>query len=92
MIQCVVGNMPTVTYLNYYANGMWNRNKVRSFENNKVTLGSEEQRVDSFTQVEKGRSTRLMSYELGVAPFFLIRGGKIWIDSKKNNNTKNKSS
>ena len=83
MIQCVVENMPTVTYLNYYLNGMWNRKKVRSFENNKVTLGSKEPGVDFFTQVKKGRSTRLMSYELGVAPFFLIDGGKIWIDSKK---------
>ena len=75
--------MATVTYLNYYANGMWNRKKVRSFENNKVTLGSNDPEVDSFPQVKKTVGHRLMSYELGVAPFFLICGGKIWIDSKK---------
>ena len=75
--------MATVTYLNYYANGVWNRKKVRSFENNKVTLGSNDPEVDSFSQVKKTVDHRLMSYELGVAPFFLIGGGKIWIDSKK---------
>ena len=75
-------NVPTVTYLNYYADGRWIRKKVRSFENNKVTLGSNDLVVDSFSQVKKTSNHRLMSYELGMAPFFLICGGKIWIDGK----------
>ena len=78
---CMSDIMATVTYLNYYANGRWNRNEVRSFENNKVTLGSNDPEVDSFPQVRKSKYNRLMSYELGVPPFFLISSGKIWIDS-----------
>lgn len=75
--------MPTVTYLNYYADGRWNYREVRSSENNKLTLGPKNQKVDYFSQVSKSRSHRLMSYELGVPPFYLICGGKIWIDGKK---------
>ena len=74
--------MATVTYLNYYANGTWSRNEVRSFKNNKVTLGSSKPVKDSFPQVKKIYHHRLMSYELGVPPFYLIWRGKIWIDGK----------
>lgn len=75
--------MPTVTYLNYYADGRWNYREVRSSENNKLTLGPNNQKVDYFSQVRKAGNYRLMSYELGVPPFYLICGGKIWIDGKK---------
>ena len=73
--------MATGTYLNYYSHGMWYRKEVRSFENKKVILGSRYPQKDSFPQViRKAAGHRLMSYELGVPPFFLICGRKVWVD------------
>ncbi len=71
--------MATTTFLNYYTGNKWYRNEVQSFEKGKVilkkrTLGKKQ---PYFNIKAKGR---LMSYELGVPPFFLVWRNNIWVE------------
>lgn len=71
--------MATTTFLNYYTYNKWYRNEVQSFEKGKVILKKRTpgKKQPCFDIKAKGR---LMSYELGVPPFFLVDGRKIWVE------------